>query len=208
MVHPIAGHKIKLDHKSFAGARCDLHVFPPGGFQLFPCSRPQLGGAVGHTLAQQVGARNNMAEQDSLQSFLICKEFVQRIYWNLVKCRVCWGEDSERSLAGQCVQEVGSLKGRVEGGEVGVFTDQGCKGLPLGHNWLLGRGCGDGVDVWSLLRLVLHMWDMLGRPHWEVVLQVANWARVVGETELLRQEWVAFEWVVVYRGTASQRLPL
>lgn len=52
------------------------------------------------------------------------------------------------------------------------------------------------------------MWDMLGRPHWEVVLQVANWARVVGETELLRQEWVAFEWVVVYRGTASQRLPL
>jgi len=34
--------------------------------------------------------------------------------------------------------------------------------------------------------VVLPMGNMLWRPHWEIVLEVTNWAGVVGEAELLR----------------------
>jgi len=90
MVYPVAGYKVKLDHKSTASTGSDLYKFSPLSVELLPRSCPQFGGSLGDGFARQLSAGNNMAEENCLQSFLVFKEFVEGINWNLYKKIVIW----------------------------------------------------------------------------------------------------------------------
>jgi len=129
MIHSIASNKVEFDHKSFASTGCDLNEFSSLSIEFLSSSSSQLGGAVGHTLTQQVGAGDNVAEEHGLQSFLVFEKFVEGINWNLVKSRVSWGKDSEWTLSIEGGHEVSSLQGCMEGGEVRVLCDKGRNGL-------------------------------------------------------------------------------
>ena len=96
---------------------------------------------------------------------------------------------------------------------MGVLLQLLLQVLPGHRGGGLGGGLGDGVDVWPglglvLVLVVLLVRNMLGRPHREVVLQVANRTGVVGETKLLGKEWVADEWLLLELGPSSCRQSL
>jgi len=92
-----------------------------------------------------------------------------------------------------------------------VFLELSFQSLSGDRGRLFGRGLGDGVDVGSWLGVVLVVLpvrDMLGRPYWEVVFKVANWAGVVRKSELLRKERVADKWLLFNLWPASHRQSL
>jgi len=99
MVDAVARHKVELDDESTASTGGNLDKLPPLGVEFLPCRCPQLGGPVGNGFPRQVGPGHHVPQQHSLQGFLVLKELVKRINWNLVKSRVSGGKYCEGPLS-------------------------------------------------------------------------------------------------------------
>ena len=110
----------------------------------------------------------------------------------LIKGSICRSEDSERSGTSEVLHHAGGLQGGVKGGEVLVLGDQGGHALPglIDGSRGLGGGAGDAVDIRSA-----EMVSLVGsrRTDGKVVVESSDWAGVVGQHSLGRQEWV--EWL-------------
>merc|ERR1712080_297842 len=109
MVNSISSNKVKLHHEGLAARRYHLYKFAPLSADLFPTSSCEAGAAVRHILAQHVGTRHHMPQQEGAQGFLVTEQLNEGVLGNLIASCIGRSKYSERSLSIQGVQQTSLL---------------------------------------------------------------------------------------------------